>query len=112
MAFEKLKAIYSSEHLFMVNHVKDLVESYGIECLIKNTYLAGGAGELPPTETWPRLYVLDERDFNRAMQIVEAELVRMNSVPEKGAWQCPKCGETVNANFILCWNCGYQQDNL
>lgn len=110
MVFEKIKAIYSSEHLFLVNHMKELIESYGIECLIKNSYLAGGAGELPPTETWPRLYVLNDEDFARAMQLVEAELARMKTVSDNGNWQCPHCGEDVDANFVLCWNCGYAND--
>jgi hypothetical protein len=27
-------------------------------------------------------------------------------VEERGDWRCRHCGETVEANFDLCWNCG------
>jgi hypothetical protein len=26
------------------------------------------------------------------------------------AWSCPKCGEHVDANFDVCWNCGTAAD--
>ena len=100
-----MKSIYSSPHLFMVNHFKNIVESYGIDCFVKNIYLSGGAGELPPTEVWPRLFVLNELDYERALQIVNEEMKSMDETNSGDDWICSNCGEKVDANFSVCWKC-------
>lgn len=80
------------------------MESYGIPCVVKNSFLSGAAGELPPTEVWPVLCVEDERDYNRAKQIVEEELGRSDVVNEH--WVCRRCGERIEGQFTDCWKCG------
>jgi hypothetical protein len=99
-----MKNIYSSPHLFLVNHYKNIVESYGIPCIVKNRFLSGAAGELPPTEVWPILCVEDERDYDRAKQIVDEELNRLDDTHQY--WVCSKCGERIEGQFTDCWKCG------
>lgn len=103
-----MKAVYSSPMLFWVAYYKDILQTYGIESFIKNEYLSGGAGELPPNECWPRLYV-NESDFDRAEQIIQRE---MNATPSREPpWTCRKCGEENEAHFAVCWKCGtYAQE--
>ncbi|HEY5601914.1 MAG TPA: DUF2007 domain-containing protein [Gammaproteobacteria bacterium] len=104
-----MKNIYSSPHLFMVNHYRNIVESYGIACLVKNTYLSGAAGELPPTEVWPILCVDDERDYERAKHIVDEELKRLENAGQH--WVCRHCGESIEGQFTDCWKCGSPRDD-
>ena len=99
-----MKTVYSSPHLFLVNHYRNIVESYGIPCIIRNSFLSGAAGELPPTEVWPALCVEDERDFNRAKQIVDEELHRLSNTNQ--TWKCAHCGEEIEEQFTDCWKCG------
>jgi hypothetical protein len=99
-----MKNVYSSPHLFLVNHYRNIVESYGIACVVKNYFLSGAAGELPPTEVWPILCVEDERDYDRAKQIVDEELNRLDNAGEH--WVCQNCGESIEAQFTDCWKCG------
>jgi hypothetical protein len=99
-----MKNVYSSPHLFLVNHYRNIVESYGIPCVVKNSFLSGAAGELPPTEVWPILCVEDESDYDRAKQIVDEELNRLENAGEH--WVCPDCGEYIEGQFTDCWNCG------
>ena len=98
-----MKAVYSSPHLFWVVYYKDILQSNGIECFIKNEYLSGGAGELPPNECWPRLYV-DDTDFERAEQIVQTEMNK--KVVDESPWICEQCGEENEGQFVICWKCG------
>ena len=66
---------------------------------------------MPPNECWPRLYV-DDQDFERAQQIVQAELdSRPTDAP---SWTCPQCGEENEGQFVICWKCGAvnEQDNV
>lgn len=96
-----MKLIYSSSNTLLVNHVRNLLEVSGIEVQMKNEFLGGAAGELPPTESWPELWVAEE-DLARAQQVIDA-FQRAEPLP---TWRCPKCGELVEGQFTLCWNCG------
>ncbi|MCG6970956.1 MAG: DUF2007 domain-containing protein [Gammaproteobacteria bacterium] len=103
-----MKSVYSSPHLFWVTYYQNILQSHGIESFIKNEYLSGGAGELPPNECWPRLFVNDA-DFDRAEQIVQAEL---NTPPvDAPPWICAQCGEQNEGQFALCWKCGTPCDD-
>jgi len=104
-----MKNVYSAPHLFMVHHCKNILSSHGIESIVKNEYLAGGAGELPPTECWPVLCV-DERDAERAEAIIQQALTEQPR--DKSSWRCPQCGELIEPQFEWCWNCGYGGDRV
>ena len=106
-----VKIVYSSPHLFLVNHYKNIVESYGIPCVVRNSFLSGAAGELPPTEVWPALSVEDERDYGRAKQIVDEELHRSNNRLKNTnqTWICANCGEEIEEQFTDCWKCGFSR---
>jgi hypothetical protein len=96
-----VKLLYSSPNAMLVNHVRNLLEAAGIEARMKNEFLGGGAGELPPTEAWPELWVADE-DYPGARRIVD-ELEQDVALPP---WRCANCGEEVEGQFSVCWNCG------
>lgn len=100
-----MKNIYSSPHLFLVDHYKTIVESRGIPCIVKNRFLSGAAGELPPTEVWPILCVENNSDYTRARQIVDEELFRLET-DNPPQWVCAHCGEHIEGQFTDCWKCG------
>ena len=102
-----MKPVYSAPHLFMVHHYKHLLSLQGIESIIKNEFLSGGAGELPPTECWPVLCVAEEY-LEKAQTIITQALKdeQRNTTP----WVCPQCGEHIEPQFEWCWNCGYADD--
>ena len=103
-----MKTVYSSPHLFLVNHYRNIVASYGISCVVKNSFLSGAAGELPPIEVWPALCVEDETDYSRAKQIVDEELRQLNNRSDNTNqfWVCANCGEKLEDQFTDCWYCG------
>jgi hypothetical protein len=40
-----------------------------------------------------------------------SELGVIESAPSAAAapaWTCPKCGETIEAGLLTCWNCGHE----
>ena len=98
--------VYSSPNPLMVAHIRNLLEVEFIDCLVKNEYLSGAAGELPPTEAWPELWVTEPRDHERARVIV-ANALREPSTSEQ--WTCPQCGEVSEGQFTECWKCGYSR---
>src|SRR5262245_27582699 len=54
-------------------------------------------------ELWvPRDQLERGREVIEGVQRLHAE----REVAPRGAWACPKCGESNEASFELCWNCG------
>lgn len=78
---------------------KEQLEQAGIRCMIKNQRSAGLAGEIPFTEVFPELWVLQEQDYDQARQLLEEETV----LPPKNQdfWICSGCGERHEGQCLL-----------
>ena len=102
-----MKKVYSSDNYFLVGHLRQLLENNHIRCIAKNEFLLGGAGELPPTECWPELWVAEDFQYDKARELVEGFLAGA----ENGGspWHCPACGEHSEAQFTACWHCGAER---
>ena len=98
-----MKRVYSAEHGLMTEHIKDILQEEGIDCMIKNLNLAGALGELPPIECWPEVWILEDEDYDRASSIVE-DLIK-DSDEYRSSWVC-QCGEKIEGQFTACWSCG------
>ncbi|MDX1512358.1 MAG: DUF2007 domain-containing protein [Gammaproteobacteria bacterium] len=102
-----MKRIYSSDNPLIVAHLRQVLEANHIACLTRNEFLLGGAGELPPTECWPELWVLEDFQEPRARELVEATLTPGSDCG--AGWMCPACGETLEGQFTACWHCGAER---
>lgn len=98
-----MRRVYTAHSPLMVGHMRNILESEGIRCVVRNEGLLGGAGELPPNETWPELWVEREIDEARARRLVEEALAYE---PTGKPWTCKGCGEVLEPQFTECWNCG------
>lgn len=98
-----MRPLYSSLNLLEVHHLKNLLEAEGIGCVIRNELLSRLAGEIPFTECAPQLWLLDERDLERARRVVTDFGRGAVAAPP---WQCPACGEALEGQFSACWHCG------
>lgn len=99
-----MKKIYSSHDGLIINHLRNLLESIDICCQVKNEVLAGAVGELPSTECWPELWVVEDSQAAKAEEVITAALC-----PDESAgpvWSCPACGERIESQFTQCWQCG------
>ena len=97
-----MKKLTSSESLVTVHHWKNLLESEGIACQIRNEHLGSVMGEVPFVEVWPQLWIVNDLDFDRARQLLSADAVAESP---QDPWQCRHCGETNEGQFAACWNC-------
>ena len=87
---------------------KDLLAKEGIECLLRNEQLSAALGEIPFTECFPELWVVDAEVYPRARLLLEAWLKTAD--PDAADWVCGGCGETLAGNFSACWACGRDGD--
>lgn len=102
-----MKRLHSGKDPLMIGHLKNVLATFGIQCVAKNVDLISAAGELPPVECWPELWVVDDEKFGRARAILKKTLAPLHSV--KKPWICTGCGETIEGQFSECWNCGRDQ---
>jgi hypothetical protein len=82
----------------------DLLRAAGIECAIMNEHLQGGVGELPFTQVWPEIWIVDDTERERALAVI-AEFER--PVTGRGGGACDRCGEDNPPAFEICWKCGH-----
>jgi hypothetical protein len=99
-----MKRIYSAKDPLMIGHLKNVLATFGIKCLTKKLDLISAAGELPPIECWPELWVVDDEKVAKAKRILRKTLAPLASV--KRPWVCVGCGENIEGQFSGCWNCG------
>ena len=99
-----MKRIYSAKDPLMIGHLKNVLEIYGIECVTRNLYLSSAAGELPPIECWPELWVVEDRRCADAEGILRKTLGPLK--PVRKPWTCAGCGEEIEGQFSECWKCG------
>ena len=94
-----MKRVFVSHSLTAVHHALNVLAAAGIRAVVRNQYLAGAMGELPPAECQPELWVLDDADAWRAGEL-------LSSPPSQAeGWTC-ECGEALGAAFTQCWSCG------
>ena len=98
-----MKKLTTAPLLITVTHFKNLLESEGIACRIRNEHLGSIAGEMPLGEIWPELWIVNELDFDRAKQLIDG--AAEDESPSR-PWRCKRCGEENEGQFAVCWNCG------
>lgn len=102
---KRMKALYQAQDLMEAQLLKDYLAGYHIQTVVHGEYMMGAAGELP-VQQFPVLWVVEERDYERAKQLVEHFLHQESATAE---WCCSQCGESNEGQFHQCWNCGALQ---
>ena len=80
---------------------RDLLCEAGMPASVQRQYLGSAAGELPPHECLPEIWLQHSEHKERALALLE----ELKSLPQR-RWRCPACGELVEGGFEQCWNCG------
>ena len=83
--------------------MRNVLETEGIACLIRNDRLAGALGEIPFVECWPELWVVENLFVLKAQELIAA--ARAAAPGRTDAWVCERCGESQGAQFDACWRC-------
>ena len=78
----------------------DFLKGAGIDASMQRFYLGAAAGQLPPDQCLPEVWVSDPAQEERA----RALLAELADRPQR-SWHCA-CGEQVEGGFEQCWRCG------
>lgn len=99
-----MKKVTSADSLVTINHYKNLLTAEGITAFLKNEHFGSIMGEVPFQEVWPELWVENDLDYDRALQLIDSAKIADES--PSAPWKCRKCGTDVEGQFSVCWNCG------
>ena len=107
-----MRRVHVSESSLEIAHLRNLLESEGIACFVRNERLAGALGEIPFLECWPELWVCEPGQALRARGLIDEAL---RPRPAREPWVCPRCGEHIDGQFAECWRCaapGLREDRV
>ena len=78
----------------------DTLRQAGFDASVQRYFLGAAAGELPPDQCLPEVWIADDSQEAAALAL----LGELRSLPQ-WRWTCA-CGELVEGGFESCWNCG------
>lgn len=96
-----MKRLVQAPNLAIATLWAELLVQSGIDAAVQRAYASGIAGEIPPDQALPEVWVLDDAQLERARALLEAQ----HRLPHRH-WVCRACQERVDGPFEQCWNCG------
>ena len=78
----------------------DALKDEGIAASVERQFLTSVAGELPPDQCLPEVWIAHREQEPRARTLLHD----LQHVPQR-RWHC-QCGELVEGGFEQCWSCG------
>jgi hypothetical protein len=83
--------------------LRDVLAMNGISAHVFNEHISSIVGEVPPEVALPQVWLDDDDDKPRAMQVLRDYQMKRN---RRGVLFCPNCREENPPQFEVCWNCG------
>lgn len=98
-----MKKVTTADSLITISHYKNILISEGIPAFLRNQHLGSIIGEMPFQEVWPELWVENDLDYDRALQLIDSANLIAES--PSAPWRCDNCGEENEGQFAACWSC-------
>jgi len=92
--------LLQAPNLVMATLWVERLRADGIDASVQREYLRSAAGELPPDQCLPEVWIKDAAQEARAR-----ELLHLFRHVRQRRWTCT-CGELVEGGFEQCWACG------
>jgi hypothetical protein len=96
--------VYSAPHPLVLENLRNVLQVEGISSEVRTPFLGAARGDIPATECWSELWILNDEERDRALRVIRAAL---EPAEQSGiSWKCKNCGEEVEEQFGACWQCG------
>lgn len=96
-----MRLLRPCDNLVQAQHYANVLRAAGIECTLRNTHSAAAFGELPFDQCMPQLWVNNQLDERRAIDLLDS----LQRPFDGTAWRC-NCNELIEPQFAACWQCG------
>jgi hypothetical protein len=97
-----MKRLLQAPNLALATLWADMLGSAGITASVQRAYASSIAGEIPPDQALPEVWILDDDQIDAARALLPAL-----REPAWRRWACPGCQELIDGPFAQCWNCGH-----
>jgi Putative prokaryotic signal transducing protein len=96
-----MKRLLQAPNLALATLWADMLSGVGIAASVQRAYASAIAGQIPPDQALPEVWVDDAAEHAQA----QALLNEWQHAPHRH-WACPGCHEIIDGPFEQCWNCG------
>ena len=96
-----MKRLVQAPNLAIATLWADMLNAAGCGVTVQRAYASGIAGEIPPDQSLPELWLTDPAQERSAR-----ELLHQLQHPPERRWACSACGEIIEGPFDQCWRCG------
>lgn len=101
-----MKKVYTARSLADAHLLNGLLEGAGIVAEVQGEQAFRLAGQLPGKLTAPTVWIIDDDDFEKAVELVSSfRDGEIQGSTEGTPWRC-SCGEENEGRFTECWSCG------
>lgn len=94
-----MRRLITAPNLAIATLWADMLTQGGFDSTVQRAYASSIAGEVPPDQCLPEVWVMDETQYDAARTLLD----QLRHGPH---WVCPACSERVDGPFEQCWNCG------
>jgi hypothetical protein len=103
----RMKRLAQAPNITIASLWVELLRQAGVQASVQRWFSSGIAGEIPPDQALPEVWVIDADEHARAERLLD-ELRR----PADQRWTCPRCQELIEGPFMQCWSCGQEHWGL
>ena len=99
-----MKRLQNAPNLALATLWADMLSGAGVPATVQRAWASSIAGELPPDQALPEIWLQDDTQFDLAQTLLwEWRHLQHHH------WACPTCCEIVEGPFEQCWNCCTQR---
>lgn len=96
-----MKRLATAPNIAIATLWADMLTGGGIPASVQRYFASSIAGEIPPDQALPEIWIADAAQFDAARRLLD-ELRH----PPVRRWVCPGCSERIDGPFEQCWRCG------
>ena len=96
-----MKRLTQTPNLALASLWCDMLAQAGFDVSVQRAYASSIAGEIPPDQALPEIWVHDDAQLDAARALL-SQLQR----PPWRHWVCRSCNERIDGPFDQCWQCG------
>lgn len=87
--------------------LRGALEAEGVTAFVQGEHLFGLQGEVPSGPALElRVCIVDDEQHPKAERLVREWLAAQSRPSDEAPWQCTRCGEHHEPQFVTCWRCG------
>jgi uncharacterized protein YlaI len=96
-----MRRLTTAPNLAIATLWADMLQQGGIDTSVQRAYASSIAGEVPPDQCLPEVWVMDDDEHAAALVL----LGQLRNAPHQH-WVCRSCHERIDGPFEQCWSCG------